>query len=374
MNTCFILTHIPNPRMNKRITEFLKVGEVSVICVRRKDANIWKQFIDNVDYHIFDMEFPPSSQIVKRGIQSRKFQKFATEILEQKKPDVCYISDLDALLVVKKIKNNNPDIKVIFEVPDLREIYIEKPKNLIKACVRSIVLSVEKNAFACVNNLVVTSPKFYDVYYKNLIAREKMLFIPNSPNLNCFSNYSKKSKGVFTVGFIGGIRYLEQMKNLVDAAEKTNCNVLFAGAGATKKDYEEIQHHCKNKSFVSFSGQYDYSTDIADLYGKVDCVYAVYDADNANVRIALPNKLYESIVCRLPIIVAKGTFLAELVERWKVGTSVDHHSVDELADAINGIKDGYLCSDIDSNCEKIKPEICNNTALSELIDSYMMKE
>ena len=32
---------------------------------------------------------------------------------------------------------------------------------------------------------------------------------------------------MFTVGFIGGIRYLKQMKMLVDAAEIVGCNVLF---------------------------------------------------------------------------------------------------------------------------------------------------
>ena len=374
MNTCFILTHIPNPRINKRITEFLKVGEVSVICVRRKGANIWKQYIDNVDYYILDMEYAPSSQIIKRAIHSKKFQKFAGEILKQKKIDVCYVGDLDALLIVKRIKRKDSNIKVVFEVSDLREIYIEKPQNVIKSCMRSLLLKTEKKAFSYVNNLIVTSPKFYDAYYKNLISRNKMLYIPNSPNMKYFKDYSKKKTGGFTIGFIGGIRYLEQMKNLVDAAAITNCNVLFAGAGATTKDYEEIQEYCKDKPFVTFSGQYDYSTDIAMLYGKVDCVYAVYDADNPNVRIALPNKLYESIVCHLPIIVAKKTYLSELVERWGVGVSVDHHNLKDLVEAISKLKNGSACSDIDSKCGIIEDDICCEHALSKLIESFVNGE
>ena len=53
-------------------------------------------------------------------------------------------------------------------------------------------------------------------------------------------------------------------------------------------------------------------------------MFSVYNANNQNVRIALPNKLYESIYCELPIIVAKGTYLSQLVEEWGVGVSVDH--------------------------------------------------
>lgn len=138
--------------------------------------------------------------------------------------------------------------------------------------------------------------------------------------------------GTFTIGFIGGIRYINQMKMLVDVAGELGCNVLFAGAGGTSGDYEEIKKYCAGKDYVLFTGKYDYEKEIAQLYGRVDCVYAVYDADNPNVRIALPNKLYESIVCELPIVVAKDTYLSELVQKWGVGVAVSHNNKGELKD------------------------------------------
>lgn len=138
--------------------------------------------------------------------------------------------------------------------------------------------------------------------------------MPNIPEAAPFAKYKRKTRGKFTVGFIGSIRYLKQMKMLVDAAERAGCNVLFAGAGVTTSDYLHIIEYCKDKYFVTFTGKYNYNEDIANLYGAVDCIYAVYDADNPNVRIALPNKLYEAVYCKLPIIVAKGTYLSEIVE------------------------------------------------------------
>ena len=53
---------------------------------------------------------------------------------------------------------------------------------------------------------------------------------------------------------------------------------MFAGAGETNDDYKQITDYCKDKEYVTFTGKYIYNTDIAKLYGMVDCVYAVYDA------------------------------------------------------------------------------------------------
>ena len=68
-------------------------------------------------------------------------------------------------------------------------------------------------------------------------------------------------------------------------------------------------------------------------------IYSVYDADMSNVRVALPNKLYESVYCRLPIIVAKNTYLEKVVNDWGVGIGVDHNSVEELRNAIIELKE-----------------------------------
>lgn len=66
------------------------------------------------------------------------------------------------------------------------------------------------------------------------------------------------------------------------------------------------------------------------------------------MRLALPNNLYEAIVCGKPIIVAKGTYLEEYVKKLGVGFSVRHDSVEEIRDIIT-----YLLQRRDSR-EKIR--------------------
>ena len=85
----------------------------------------------------------------------------------------------------------------------------------------------------------------------------------------------------------------------------------------------------------------------------VDCVYAVYNADVKNVRIALPNKLYEAIFCDLPIIVAKNTYLSDLVNEWNVGVAVDHKNPEELRLALSKLmKDQQYYNELRDECKK----------------------
>lgn len=374
MNVCFLLTHVPNPRMNKRIEVFKKTGKTTVVCARRASQNIWEPSQD-VEHIIFDVDLPSARHIVKRYMVSRKFQRKAMEKLNELKPDVIYAEGLDTLIIADEYKKKNTHIKIFFEVADLREDYIVKPSKITNRAMTKVLLREERKIFRSVDFLVVTSPKFYDVHYHELIERDKMLFIPNVPDEKAFRNYERKQGGRFTVGFIGGIRYLKQMEMLVDAAEKLDINVLFAGAGGTKSEYSLIRNYCAGKDNVTFTGKYEYDKEIAGLYGRVDCVYSVYDADNPNVRIALPNKFYESILCELPIIVSKGTYLAELVERLGVGVAVSHTDANELIEALENLirRDEYY-RDIIENCRKSKLEAmdkCSEKDLPQMAESKL---
>jgi hypothetical protein len=105
-------------------------------------------------------------------------------------------------------------------------------------------------------------------------------------------------------------------------------------------------------------GRFDFATQAAALYGKCDAMYSVYDADMHNVRVALPNKLYESVYCEMPLIVAKDTYLAEVVDQWGVGFAVDHRQPQELIALLEQLRDQRIpLEPIVENCRKRKMDI-----------------
>ncbi len=368
----FLLSHVPNPRMNKRINVAKATGTTALICVRRKSANIWEPYHLDIENTIFDMDMPDSSNILYRIKYSILYAVKAIKKLRTKRPSCIYTEGLDSLLISILYAFFN-GTKIIYEVADLRKVFIEEATTTIQSFKNNVVKFIEKVLLKKVQLVVLTSDMFYENHYKNLISKDKVLFIPNMPDLSAFKSYIHKENGSFTVGFIGGIRYLKQMKMLVDAAESQDLSILFAGAGGTHDEYIDIKNYCSEKYFVDFFGKYNYNNDIAQLYGSVDCVYAVYDADNANVRIALPNKLYESIYCELPIIVAKGTYLAELVEKWGVGVAVNHTDVSELEKALHRLStDKEYYESVVGNCRLHKAdidiEIYNQKLLKQMIE------
>ena len=358
MKICFLLAHVPNPRFNKRISVAKECGEVAVICVRRHSGDLFEPYFDDVPHTIFNIDFPSSAQPVKRYFTTRGFERQALQSLEQERPDLIYAGGFNGLLIAVKYRQKHPATRVFCEVGDLREIFIEEPRSAKQKLLKKVLQRMENRCLGDLEQLIVTSELFYENYYRRLLPPEKVLFIPNLPDLSAFRDYRKKADGPFTVGFIGGIRYVRQMHLLVDAAEQAGVNVLFAGGSNTQEDLDDITAYCQDKPFVRFSGRYDYNRDIAGLYGSVDCVFAVYDADNPNVRIALPNKLYEATYCGLPILVAKDTYLAQLVDEWGVGIAVSHKDPTELTAVLKKLKNNssYYESFV-QNCLAKKPDI-----------------
>lgn len=370
---CFLLTHIPNPRMNKRIEIFKEIAETKVICTRRASQNIWEP-VQNVEHIIFDIDLPSAKHLFKRYVTSRNYQKKALKKIEELQPEIIYAESLDSLIIAGRYKKKH-NVKIIFEVADLRENYIVRPTALVPRILTEILLKKEKHSFENVDFLVVTSPKFYELHYVSLIEKDRVIFIPNAPDNAIFKNYNKKAGGKFTVGFIGGIRYLKQMKMLVDAANMIGADVLFAGAGGTSSEYAEIKAYCGGMANIRFTGRYDYNKEIAKLYGEVDCVFSVYDADNPNVKIALPNKLYESVYCELPIIVAKGTYLSELVEQYGVGVSVSHTDKNELVEVLLKFKDNAeYCESFAEKCRFAQTELLRNKEIDNMLRKIVIEQ
>jgi len=352
MKILFLISSSLKPRIAKRVKLFSKGNEVRIVGVLRENQDSFESPYADISQMI-SIDFPDSSHLIKRYLATKKYQTFAVSKIKDFNPDILYATSFDSLLIAKRYKKIDNKVKVVYEIGDIREWYIEEQKGILKRAIVGFLKGVEKNCFRIVDRMVLTSEKFYDEYYCNLIEKEKVFFFPNVPEESFFSEYKKKSHGPFTVGFIGAIRYLEQMKMLIDVACECGINVLFAGTGSVLSEYTEMQEYAKDKDNVRFTGKYNYERDISKLYGSVDCIYSVYDSRNPNVKIALPNKLYESILCCLPIIVSKDTYLGEIVTGMGVGKAIVFDSRDELKSVlVSWSQMGKEYQDIVLSCEK----------------------
>lgn len=326
----------PKPRTYKRIAALQQISKVNLLCWDRMNDTRLK--IDrDVDYPIYVHEIKAANDPLKRMGPYMQFTKRALKQLEDIQPDLIHVEGLDMLRIADTYKRKSKKkVVVVYEVPDLRRLITEPQKGFVKNAAKLYVTSLEKSLCNRADLIIITSEMFYETHYKGMVDRSKFIYIPNVPEFKAFTDFHKYDGGEYVIGWIGGVRYKEQMKKMLKASEQLGCKVLVAGY---EKEPVEIEPICKGMPNVEWTGMYDYDRDVATLYGKCSVVYAVYDASMVNEQIALPNKLYEAVYCELPIIVSKGTYLAKVVEEWGVGLVVDCTSQDEITEALRRLRD-----------------------------------
>lgn len=332
-----LIGFLPNPRLYKRLALEKQEYDTHLICWDRGSEMQLKPKEDGFSVHSLSISAVgnPMKRLPAYALFSWKAQK----LLRMVKPDIIHVQGLDMLEIACWYKEHTQKpVQIIYEVADLHRLLIDKPGNMGKRLIQNLLRQEEKRNCQKVALLIVTSEKYLDEYLGSYVPKDKTLFFPNAPDLSAFADYKPKiyAQSDFTVGFIGDVRYPKQMKNLIEAAKNCDIKVLFAGF---EQGGHEIESLCKAYKRGEWFGRFNFKTQAAKLYEKCDVIYSVYDADMANVRVALPNKLYEAIYCERPIIVAKGTYLAELVERWGVGVAVDHREPDELVAVLQKMRD-----------------------------------
>lgn len=370
MKIVFLLNHIPNPRLYGRISLAKKIFDVSVIYWERSfftqkcffnDTNIKKYKVLNNKYGSYNING------IKRVLILIKYMIKALKILKKIYPKIIHCNNLDMLFIAVFYKVIfNRSMKIIYEVADLHKLIYNDSHLIIDKIISLVLMKIEKFLCKKISKLIITSPYFWSEYYKNFIIKNDIIFIPNAPRKKIFKNIPKRSNKILTIGFIGGVRYKEQIKMLIDVGKNLkNIRIFIAGEGP---DYNEIASISKNLNFVHIYGAYEYEKEVAKIYSMVDIVYSVYGTKYKNVKIALPNKLYEAIVSIKPIIVAKNTKLAEFVLEKGIGFVV---SDTEQNDLVNLLRD-IINKNIDLNIYRGNIKKIRNNYFIEVYDQKLL--
>lgn len=356
MKITFLLTNPPNPRMQRRAKAFSSIAECSLSCIRRSETDIY-QYSESLFTSINEVtrDIPAASNLFGRLKVFPDLLKIQMSSLNEIHPDVIYLQGLDCLVMACLYRKfHDTKVKIVYEVADLREAFFDG-RSIVEKCRNRLIQRIEESLIKEVDLLVATSAKFLDLRYSKLIPSERTIEVPNIPNMEPFEGYQRKNEGEFVVGYVGVIRYLDQLTNVVDAAAKAGVKVIIAGGFQDATASVSFCKHCRDLGNVEITGKYNYETDIKAIYESFDCVCSVYDVSNPNVRIALPNKLYESVQCEMPLIVSRGTYLGEQVELRGIGASVNCEDVDEIYSLISAIKDrGELYQKMVDACKVAK--------------------
>lgn len=158
-------------------------------------------------------------------------------------------------------------------------------------------------------------------------------FLPDSNHIYLTHNISNQDaivehcswdthSSLCCIGFVGGIQFAEQNKQLLSQFANNEKYLLkYVGKAHLGCD---LPTFCKERKIqnAEFYPAFE-NHQKPEIYQDIQLINCVYGNHNQVVKLLLPNRLYDCVLFKKPILVSKGTYLAEIVEKYCLGLAVD---------------------------------------------------
>lgn len=320
MRFLFLLPVLGQPRHAKRIDMLKDEGVSSEVAAFERDYH--KGRIPNCPITVLgDIE---SGNYIKRALvyfkSLLKLRKLA------KDNNVVYSFGLD-LAMLSYVATLGLPINRIMEVADIRDI---QTSSRLKG---KVLRLLEKLFLKRLDLLVVTSPQYYNEYYKKWLEVEpSFLLVENKLEKSMLGfkrDFSREMAAVendaITIGYFGLLRCKWSADILYTLAKDSpsDFKVILAGRWMMSS---ELLYKLQGLSNVKFIGEYRSPEGLADLYSSVDVVWACYSpflAENFNALWARTNRFYESLFFKKPLISTLNSADAGYIYEKKVGLVID---------------------------------------------------
>ena len=201
----------------------------------------------------------------------------------------------------------------------------------------NILCYVENMFLRHASIITLTSPFFEE----ELVSRvpqidQKFLILENKIPPEIVSSLFRPSlepypfkQGRVKIGFIGKIKYIDLFKSISDGVgERTETLELHISGHSLW--LHEITDYISKYDNIFYHGAFKNPEDLPRVFSEMELSLIVYDSSDYNVRVAIPNKLFESIYFRVPILASCNTALGERVRQWQAGFTVDDQSPDAI--------------------------------------------
>ncbi len=317
----FICDHLLDARIKKRLSEFASHGYTNVLygferngCCQRSEgfdpiimgdlgSNDNKRYLNRL-------------KVIRKGIK-----RICT--LHKGEDVTYYLFGLQIAMIFRTVSRK----PYIYEEADLVQTYMGRPL-LVRL-------------FNRINNYILrhsiinlfTSEGFLQYHYGNRIpAGTKYHIVPNKLT-PAISDVPRMERGHaydpqhIVFAFVGGVRFESTVTFLEYVSRNFPQHELHI-FGVVQKHQERIDKLVAEGRCVNH-GRFANPVDLPNIYSQIDYVISTYDVAIPNVKFAEPNKLYESIYFRVPLIASEGTFLASKVTSMGIGLALD--ALDEAA-------------------------------------------
>lgn len=244
---------------------------------------------------------------IKKIIPMISYRRALLNQLEKGKyTHLVLINTLASVMISSKVLNNFSG-KYIMDIRDYTYEGISFYRKLVNQL-------VSKSAFTTLSSRG---------FLKFIKPSDKIVINHNISNLEGIEGLPTLStRKPITIGFVGSVRYKNENMLLIDALKNDpNYRLLYVGSMISGCDLKET---CQEQNIINvdFQGRFS-NSDKPNIYKSIDLINAIYGTFSLEVTTAIPNRFYDALIFKKPIIASKGTFLGEVVEKNHLGIAVD---------------------------------------------------
>ena len=348
----------PDTRLRKEIDSLLKSGyEVKVIIWKRG----WPFACDKkVDVKGLNLNAPIGS--ISSLLYFPIWFSYLVFWLFWMQWDVVHAVNFDTYLfalIASKIKNR----PIIYDIYDF---YGDMMPHLL----RNIIVKVDKYLLTFSDVLILADEARVEQIGGNV--HKNIFTINNSPEEDSFDkNYSNEDITPLKV-FIGGKILKERcLDMIISVIGKMSGVELIIRGHCSETDYKEqiiqLSQKFDNINFCLDGVPYE---EIVKGTLSADLTIALYDPEIPNNRYASPNKLFEAMASKIPIIVNENTSMADIVLKEKCGIVIPYGNEEALIWAISRLKDDLsLQEELGNNGRKAYENKYNWTIMENRLNS-----
>lgn len=312
-------------------------------------------------------------------IEPRYIKKFNADIIS------CH--DLSALAIgwlstLSMKKNRRP--KLVYDAHEFElGRNVGKKRNKLKLI---FIFIVEQFLIKKCNFSIMVSESIADEIQKIYRLREKPIVVRNIPPnwsldesiINAKKDFFyqqlnlSKDNGLLLMyhGFITSGRGIETLIDLMSNTKSMGLVILGFGESKYIKKLNELAIHIGVSDKILFLDAVPLEN-LWQYVGAADVGMVTIPDDNKNEYFMLPNKLFENIQSKTPLIVSDFPEIKKIIEHYDIGICVNPKNLEEILNALNKMMlDKIAYARYKSNLERAKSELCWENERVILINAY----
>lgn len=297
-------------------------------CAIENCQDVFKDYSSNIQFIFFEYQLKKGMGIKNINVLFRWFKWLTSQLKKINYVSAVHACDLDsgisAFRFCKKQK-----IPLIYDIYDY---YIDS--HHIPWFLRNLVERREINIINFASTVIICTEERMVQIAKS--KPQKVEIIHNSPDVREIKNVAINFDYVYC-GSLAENRLIGEILN--DYEKNFDLIITFAGHGTHAKKAKELSEKYPNFNFL---GDIKYSQ-VIELESAALALSAIYEPTFRNHKLCAPNKFYEAMALKKPVIVCKGTGIDTIVKENNLGYIINYSS-EEFYNALRKIKENVLKS------------------------------